>query len=85
MPKLITTRTHIADQGKPRTIKASGGLGETEVARGMSAFDTRPVLNDTKNHHFFQSLPDKAGASSLVYHYNKHNDLNLARPEGGVH
>ena len=84
MPKLITTRTSIADQGKPRTIRASGDLGETEVAGGMSAFETC-VLFDTKNHHFFQSLPDKAGASSLVYHYNKHNDLTLARPEGGVH
>jgi len=56
MPKLITTRTRIADLGKPRIIIVGGGFGGPEVANGLRGFKARVVLFDQCNHHIFQPL-----------------------------
>jgi len=56
MPKLITTRTRIADLGKPRIIIIGGGFSGLEVAKGLNGFKAQTVLFDKFNHHCFQPL-----------------------------
>jgi NADH dehydrogenase FAD-containing subunit len=65
MPKLITTRTRIADLGKPRIIVIGGGFGGLEVAKGLEGFKAQTVLFDKYNHHCFQPLPSQVATSWL--------------------
>jgi NADH:ubiquinone reductase (H+-translocating) len=65
MPKLITTRTRIADLGKPRIIIIGGGFGGLEVANGLSGFRAQTVLFDKYNHHCFQPLLYQVATSGL--------------------
>lgn len=65
MPKLITTRTRIADLGKPRVIIIGGGFGGLEVAKGMAGFKAQTVLFDKFNHHCFQPLLYQVASSGL--------------------
>ncbi len=65
MPKLITTRTRIADLGKPRIIIIGGGFGGLEVAKGLRDFKAQTVLFDKYNHHCFQPLLYQVATSGL--------------------
>lgn len=65
MPKLINTRTRIADLGKPRIIIIGGGFGGLEVASGLSGSRTQTVLFDKYNHHCFQPLLYQVATSGL--------------------
>ena len=65
MPKLITTRTRIADLGKPRVIIIGGGFGGLEVAKGLRGFKAQTVLFDKYNHHCFQPLLYQVATSGL--------------------
>ena len=65
MPKLITTRTRIADLGKPRIIIIGGGFGGLEVAKGLNGFKAQTVLFDKFNHHCFQPLLYQVATSAL--------------------
>ncbi len=65
MPKLITTRTRIADLGKPRIIVIGGGFGGLEVAKGLNGFKAQTVLFDKYNHHCFQPLLYQVATSAL--------------------
>jgi NADH:ubiquinone reductase (H+-translocating) len=65
MPKLITTRTRIADLGKPRIIVIGGGFGGLEVAKGLRGFKAQTVLFDKYNHHCFQPLLYQVATSGL--------------------
>jgi NADH dehydrogenase len=65
MPKLITTRTRIADLGKPRIIIIGGGFGGLEVAKGLNGFKAQTVLFDKYNHHCFQPLLYQIATSGL--------------------
>jgi NADH dehydrogenase len=65
MPKLITTRTRIADLGKPRIIVIGGGFGGLEVAKGLNGFKAQTVLFDKFNHHCFQPLLYQVATSGL--------------------
>jgi len=65
MPKLITTRTRIADLGKPRIIIIGGGFGGLEVAKGLNGFKAQTVLFDKFNHHCFQPLLYQVATSGL--------------------
>lgn len=65
MPKLITTRTRIADLGKPRIIIIGGGFGGLEVAKSLSGFKAQTVLFDKYNHHCFQPLLYQVATSAL--------------------
>jgi NADH dehydrogenase len=65
MPKLITTRTRIADLGKPRIIIIGGGFGGLEVAKGLNGFKAQTVLFDKFNHHCFQPLLYQVATSVL--------------------
>jgi NADH:ubiquinone reductase (H+-translocating) len=65
MPKLITTRTRIADVGKPRIIIIGGGFGGLEVAKGLNGFKAQTVLFDKFNHHCFQPLLYQVATSGL--------------------
>jgi NADH:ubiquinone reductase (H+-translocating) len=65
MPKLITTRTRIADLGKPRIIIIGGGFGGLEVAKGLNGFKAQVVLFDRYNHHTFQPLLYQVATSGL--------------------
>jgi NADH:ubiquinone reductase (H+-translocating) len=65
MPKLITTRTRIADLGKPRIIVIGGGFGGLEVAKGLNGFKAQTVLFDRYNHHTFQPLLYQVATSGL--------------------
>ena len=65
MPKLITTRTRIADLGKPRIIIIGGGFGGLEVAKGLNRFKAQTVLFDKYNHHCFQPLLYQVATSGL--------------------
>jgi NADH:ubiquinone reductase (H+-translocating) len=65
MPKLITTRTRIADLGKPRIIVIGGGFGGLEVAKGLEGFKAQTVLFDKYNHHCFQPLLYQVATSAL--------------------
>ena len=65
MPKLITTRTRIADLGKPRIIIIGGGFAGLEVAKGLNGFKAQTVLFDKNNHHTFQPLLYQVATSGL--------------------
>jgi NADH:ubiquinone reductase (H+-translocating) len=65
MPRLITTRTRIADLGKPRVIIIGGGFGGLEVAKGLNGFKAQVVLFDRYNHHTFQPLLYQVATSGL--------------------
>jgi NADH:ubiquinone reductase (H+-translocating) len=65
MPKLITTRTRIADLGKPRIIVIGGGFGGLEVIKGLKGLHTQVVLFDKSNHHTFQPLLYQVATSGL--------------------
>ena len=65
MPKLITTRTRIADLGKPRIVIIGGGFGGLEVAKGMAGFKAQTVVFDKYNHHCFQPLLYQVASSGL--------------------
>ena len=65
MPKLITTQTRIADQGKPRIIIIGGGFGGLEVAKGLRDIKAQVVLFDRYNHHTFQPLLYQVATSGL--------------------
>lgn len=65
MPKLITTRTRIADLGKPRVIIIGGGFGGLEVIKGLQNHKVQVVLFDKHNHHTFQPLLYQVATSGL--------------------
>ncbi len=65
MPKLITTRTRIADLGKPRVIIIGGGFGGLEVIKGLRGLKAQTVLFDKYNHHTFQPLLYQVATSGL--------------------
>jgi len=65
MPKLITTRTRIADLGKPRIIVIGGGFGGLEVIKGLKGLHAQVVLFDKHNHHTFQPLLYQVATSGL--------------------
>jgi len=65
MPKLITTRTRIADLGKPRIIIIGGGFGGLELAKGLRGLKAQVVLFDKNNHHTFQPLLYQVATSGL--------------------
>ncbi|MFM9836629.1 MAG: NAD(P)/FAD-dependent oxidoreductase [Cyclobacteriaceae bacterium] len=65
MPKLITTRTRIADLGKPRIIVIGGGFGGLEVVKGLKGAKAQTVLFDKFNHHTFQPLLYQVATSGL--------------------
>jgi len=65
MPKLITTRTRIADLGKPRIIVIGGGFGGLEVVKGLEGVKAQVVLFDKFNHHTFQPLLYQVATSGL--------------------
>lgn len=65
MAKLITTRTRIADLGKPRIIVIGGGFAGLEVAKGFRGYKAQLVLFDKHNHHTFQPLLYQVATSGL--------------------
>ncbi len=65
MPKLITTRTRIADLGKPRIIVIGGGFGGLEVIKALRGLHAQVVLFDKYNHHTFQPLLYQVATSGL--------------------
>ncbi|MEI9922157.1 MAG: NAD(P)/FAD-dependent oxidoreductase [Bacteroidota bacterium] len=65
MPKLITTRTRIADLGKPRVIVIGGGFGGVEVVKALRKEKVQVVLFDKQNHHTFQPLLYQVATSGL--------------------
>src|SRR5277367_1958562 len=65
MPKLITTRTRIADLGKPRIVVIGGGFGGLEVIKGLAGHKAQIVLFDKFNHHTFQPLLYQVATSGL--------------------
>jgi NADH:ubiquinone reductase (H+-translocating) len=65
MPKLITTRTRIADLGKPRIIVIGGGFGGLEVVKSLKGLKGQVVLFDKFNHHLFQPLLYQVATSGL--------------------
>ena len=65
MPKLITTRTRIADLGKPRVIVIGGGFGGVEVVKALRREKVQVVLFDKNNHHTFQPLLYQVATSGL--------------------
>jgi NADH:ubiquinone reductase (H+-translocating) len=65
MPKLITTRTRIADLGKPRIIVIGGGFGGLEVVKNLKNLKAQVVLFDKSNHHTFQPLLYQVATSGL--------------------
>ncbi len=65
MPKLITTRTRIADLGKPRILVIGGGFGGLEVIKGLEGLKAQVVLFDKFNHHTFQPLLYQVATSGL--------------------
>lgn len=65
MPKLITTRTRIADLGKPRVVVIGGGFGGIEVIKALRGQKVQVVLFDKYNHHTFQPLLYQVATSGL--------------------
>lgn len=81
MPKLISTRTRIADLGKPRIIIIGGGFGGLEVAKGLRGAKVQTVLFDKYNHHCFQPLLYQVATSgletgSIVFPFRKRFNSN---------
>lgn len=64
-PDLITTRTRIADLGKPRIIVIGGGFGGLELVKGLKNLKAQVVLFDKYNHHTFQPLLYQVATSGL--------------------
>ncbi len=64
-PELITTRTRIADLGKPRIIVIGGGFGGLELVKGLRNLKVQVVLFDKYNHHTFQPLLYQVATSGL--------------------
>ncbi len=64
-PALITTRTRIADLGKPRIIVIGGGFGGLELVKGLRHLKAQVVLFDKYNHHTFQPLLYQVATSGL--------------------
>jgi NADH dehydrogenase len=65
MPKLITTRTRIADLGKPRIVVVGGGFGGLEVVKALARKKSQVVLFDKFNYHTFQPLLYQVATSGL--------------------
>lgn len=65
MSKLITTRTRIADLGKPRIVVIGGGFGGLEVIKKLGGLKVQTVLFDKTNHHCFQPLLYQVATSGL--------------------
>lgn len=65
MPKLISTRTRIADLGKPRIVVIGGGFGGIQTIRGLRDAKAQVVLFDKYNHHCFQPLLYQVATSGL--------------------
>jgi NADH:ubiquinone reductase (H+-translocating) len=65
MSKLISTRTRIADLGKPRIIIIGGGFAGIELARKLRKLKAQVVLFDKYNHHTFQPLLYQVATSGL--------------------
>jgi NADH dehydrogenase FAD-containing subunit len=65
MPKLITTRTRIADLGKPRIIVIGGGFEGLDVAKGLEGFKAQIVLFDKYDLHCFQPILNEVATSGL--------------------
>lgn len=65
MAKLISTRTRIADLGKPRIIIIGGGFAGLEVVKGFKKYKVQVVLFDRYNHHTFQPLLYQVATSGL--------------------
>jgi NADH:ubiquinone reductase (H+-translocating) len=65
MSKLISTRTRIADLGKPRIIIIGGGFAGIELARKLRKLKAQVVLFDKHNHHTFQPLLYQVATSGL--------------------
>ncbi|HMJ68739.1 MAG TPA: NAD(P)/FAD-dependent oxidoreductase [Cyclobacteriaceae bacterium] len=65
MPKLINTRTRIADLGKPRVVVIGGGFGGVEVVKALRKEKVQVVLFDKYNHHTFQPLLYQVATSGL--------------------
>ncbi|HMP98967.1 MAG TPA: FAD-dependent oxidoreductase, partial [Cyclobacteriaceae bacterium] len=97
MPKLIATRTRIADLGKPRIIIIGGGFAGIELARNLSKLKAQVVLFDKYNHHTFQPLLYQVATSgletsSIIFPFRKRfakqddfffrlGEVNLIKPE----
>jgi len=64
-PALITTRTRIADLGKPRIIVIGGGFGGIELIKGLRHLKAQVVLFDKYNYHTFQPLLYQVATSGL--------------------
>lgn len=62
---LITTRTRIADLGKPRIIVIGGGFGGLQLVKGLRNLKAQVVLFDKYNHHTFQPLLYQVATSGL--------------------
>ncbi|HEY5691932.1 MAG TPA: NAD(P)/FAD-dependent oxidoreductase [Cyclobacteriaceae bacterium] len=62
---MITTRTRIADLGKPRIIVIGGGFGGLELVKGLNHLKAQVVLFDKYNHHTFQPLLYQVATSGL--------------------
>src|SRR5450432_2092067 len=69
MPKLLTTRTRIADLDKPRIFVIGGGLGGLEVVKALRGKKAQVVLFDKFNHHTFQPLLYRVATSGLETSY----------------
>lgn len=63
MPKITTTRTRIADQGKPRIITLGDGFG-LEVARNPRRLKSQISLFVTSNIYSLQLLLNQSTASA---------------------
>ncbi|TAF67295.1 MAG: NAD(P)/FAD-dependent oxidoreductase [Cytophagales bacterium] len=74
--KLISSRTRIADLGKPRIVIVGGGFGGLEVIKTLKGTNAQIVLFDKNNYHTFQPLLYQVATSgldtgSIVYPFRK--------------
>ncbi len=65
MNKLISTRTRVADLGKPRIVVIGGGFGGLEFIKATKGINAQVVLFDKYNHHTFQPLLYQVATSGL--------------------